>query len=111
MIDMLGCSVCGRETRHARLRDDMPEHRDAAEERDHRELAKRARGLQHLDDYELLDGARRRVVDLMERFSDKMRPSDLTLEDCYRMLDTYRRVADDHGLEILRGNRKQPARV
>jgi hypothetical protein len=99
MVDMLACSVCGHETRHARLRDDTPKHRDVAEERDHNQAAKRARGLEHLDDYELLNGARPRVVEIMDRFSDNMRPSDLTLEDCYRILDTYKQVADDHGLE------------
>jgi hypothetical protein len=100
MIDMLACSVCGQETRHARLRDDYPDHRDAAEERDHKELAKRSRGLQDFDDYELLRAAQDRAIKLLNRVASQLRPTDFTLEDCYRMLDTYMWIAADHGLEI-----------
>jgi hypothetical protein len=99
MIDMLACSVCGQETQHARLRDDYPDHRDAAEERDHKELAKRSRGLQDFDDYELLRAAQDRAIKLLNRVS-QLRPTDFALADCYRMLDTYMWIAADHGLEI-----------
>jgi hypothetical protein len=100
MTDTLKCSVCGSPTRHAVLRDDHPDHRDDAEERDHKEMAKRRRGLQDFDDYELLRAAQDRAIKLLNRVANQLRPSDFTLKDCYQMLDTYMTIADDHGLEI-----------
>jgi hypothetical protein len=85
-------------TRHAQLRDDCPEYRDAAEERECRRIAGQGRQLQELSNEELLKFARRRVYQLTDNVMKTVSLGDLTMRECYVVLDAFEQIADNHGL-------------
>jgi hypothetical protein len=98
MTGTLKCSVCKAMTRHAQLRDDCPEYRDAAEERECRRIAGQGRQLQELSNEELLKFARRRVYRLTDNVMKTVSLRDLTMRECYVVLDAFEQIADNHGL-------------
>ena len=85
-------------TRHAILRDDCPEHRDAAEDDDHGVAVQPKRHLAETSDEELLKIARHRVYELTNNVMKTIPLGDLTMEDCYTVLEAFKQIADNYGL-------------
>ena len=101
------CSVCKTRTRHAIIRDNCPEYRDAAEDADHQSivlslatwrLVHERRKLAEFSDEELLKIARRRVYELTDNVMKTVPLGDLTMEDCHTVLEAFKQIADNHGL-------------
>jgi hypothetical protein len=98
MTGTLKCRVCRTRTRHALLRDDTPDYRDSAEERDRRRSTGQGRQLQELSNEELLKVARRGVYELTDNVMKTVPLEELTMEDCYVVLKAFDQIADNHGL-------------
>jgi hypothetical protein len=98
MTGTVKCRVCKTRTRHAILRDDCPEYRDKAEEDDHGSTFQRPRTLAEASDEELTKLARHLVYEVTDRVMKPVPLGDLTMQECYVVLDAFKQIADNHDL-------------
>ena len=88
--------MCKTRTRHAILRDDCPEYRDRAEEDDRQSTSQRQRALAEASDEELTKLARHLVYEVTDRVMKTVPLGDLTMKECYVVLEAFKQIADNH---------------